>query len=55
MTLAKMMAEMLAAHHEIACALEMMTQAIGGFARGGHDGNGGNKGGACGLERPCSY
>jgi hypothetical protein len=49
------MAEMLAAHPETARALEMMAHAIGGFARGGHGGNGENRGGAHGLERPCSY
>jgi hypothetical protein len=48
-------AEMLAARCEIARTLEMMAQAIGGFARGGLGGNGGNRGGAHGLERPCSY
>jgi hypothetical protein len=55
MTLAEMMAEMLAACRETARALEMMAQAIGGFARGGHGGNGRNRGGAHGLERPYSY
>jgi hypothetical protein len=55
MTHAEMMAEMLAACQEIARALEMMAQALGGFARGGHGGNGENGGGARGLERPCSY
>jgi hypothetical protein len=48
-------AEMLAARREIARALEMMAQAIGGFFCGGHGGNVGNGGGAHGLERPCSY
>ena len=47
--------EMLAAHRESACALEMLAQAIGGFARGGPSGNGGNRGGARGPKRPCSY
>jgi hypothetical protein len=50
-----MMAEMLVARQETARALEMMAQALGGFARCGHGGNGGNGGGARGLERPCSY
>ena len=45
MTHAEMMAEMLATQCELARALEMLTQAIGGFARGGHGGNGGNRGG----------
>ena len=48
-------AEMLVAHRESARALEMLAQAIGGFARGGPDGNGGNRGGARGPKRPCSY
>jgi hypothetical protein len=55
MTQAEMMAEVLAARREIACALEMMAQAIGGLTRGGPSGNGRNRGGARGLERPCSY
>ena len=55
MTYAKMMAKMLVAHHESARALEMLAQAIGGFARGGPGGNGGNGGGARGPEGPCSY
>ena len=55
MTYVEMMAKMLAAHCELACALEMLAQAIGGFARGGPSGNGGNGGGARGPERPCSY
>jgi hypothetical protein len=46
---------MLAARRETAHALEMMAQAIGGFACGGPGDNGGNGGGARGLERPCSY
>ena len=50
-----MMAEMLAAHHESAHALEMLAQAIGGFARGGPGGNGQNGGGARGPKRRCSY
>ena len=48
-------AEMLAAHCESAHAMELLAQAIGGFAHGGHRGNGGNGGGACGPEGPCSY
>jgi hypothetical protein len=55
MTQAELMAEVLAACRETARALEMMAQAIGGLARGGPGGNGGNEGGGCGLERPCSY
>ena len=55
MTHVEMMAEMLAAWRESARALEMLAQAIGGFARGGHGGNGGNGGGARGTEGPCSY
>ena len=35
MTHAEMMAEMLAARRELAHALEMLAQAIGGFAHGG--------------------
>jgi hypothetical protein len=54
MTPAEMMAEV-AARHETALALEMMAQAIGGFARGGPGGNGRNGGGAHSLERPYSY
>ena len=46
---------MLDAQHELACALEMLAQAIGGFTYGGHGGNGGNGGGAYGPEGPCSY
>ena len=55
MTHAEMMAEILAARHESARALEMLAQATGGFARGGPGGNGENEGGACALSRPCSY
>ena len=54
MTHAEMMAKMLATRRKSACPLEMLAQAIGGFARGGHIGNGGNRGGAHGLEGPCS-
>jgi len=55
MTQAKMMAEMLATHRKSARALEMLAQAIGGFAYGGPNGNGGNEGGARGPKRPYSY
>ena len=55
MTHAEMRVEMLAACRESARALEMLAQAIGGFAHGGPGGNGGNGGGAHGPERPCSY
>ena len=55
MTHAEMMAKMLTACHRSAHALEMLAQAIGGFARGGPGGNGGNGGGARSLERPYSY
>ena len=55
MTHAKMMAEMLAVRHESTRALEMLAQAIGGFAHGGHGGNGGNGGGARVPKGPCSY
>jgi len=55
MTHVEMMSEMLAARRELARALEMLAQAIGGFARGGHGGNDGNRGGARGPEGPCSY
>ena len=48
----EMIAEMMAAHRESACAMELLAQAIGGFARGGHGGNGGNGGGARGPEGP---
>ena len=55
MTHAEMMAEVLAARRESACALEMLAQAIGGFARGGPGGNGRNGDGAHGPKRPYSY
>ena len=42
MTYAKMMAEMLVACRESVHTLEMLAQAIGGFARGGPGGNAGN-------------
>ena len=49
------MANILAAHCESAHALEMLAQAIDGFARAGSSGNGRNRGGARGPERPYSY
>ena len=52
MTHVEMMSEMLAARRELARALEMLAQAIGGFAHGGLGGNGGNKGGAPGPKGP---
>ena len=52
MTHEEMMAEMLAARCESARAMELLAQAIVGFARGGHGGNGGNGGGAHGPEGP---
>ena len=55
MTNAEMMVEMLAARCELAHALEILAQAIGGFARGGPGGNGGNGGGARAPAGPCSY
>ena len=55
MTHAEMMAEMLSARHESACALEMLAQAIGGFTRGGPSGNDGNRGGAHAPAGPSSY
>ena len=55
MTHVEMMAEMLAARCESAHALEMLAQAIGGFARGGPGGNGRNGDGAHGPKRPYSY
>ena len=55
MTHAEMMAEMLAARCESARAIELLAQAIGGFARGDLGGNGGNGGGACGPKGLCSY
>ena len=45
----------MAAHRESARAMELLAQAIVGFARGGHGGNGGNGGGAVGPDGPCSY
>ena len=55
MTRAEMMAEMMAARRESARAMELLAQAISGFAHGGHGGNGGNGGGARCLEGPSSY
>ena len=55
MTHAEMMAELLAARRESARAMEIMAQAVAGFAHRGHGGNGGNGGGARGPEGPCSY
>ena len=55
MTHTEMMAELLAARQESAHAMEIMAQAIAGFARGSHGGNGGNGGGAHHPERPSSY
>ena len=55
MTRAEMMAEMLAASRESARAMELLAQAIDGFARGGYGGNGGNGGGGRSPEGPCSY
>ena len=52
MTYVEMMAKMLAAHRELAHALPMQAQAIGGFTRGGFGGNGGNRGGARGPRDP---
>ena len=54
MTHAEILVEMLAAQRESARALEMLAQAIGGFARGGRGGNGGNGGGAHAPAEPCS-
>ena len=55
MTHAEMMAELMAACRESARAMELMAQAIAGFAHGGHEGNGGNGSGACHPEGPSSY
>ena len=44
MTHAEMMAEMMAARRESAHAMELLAQAISGFTRGGHRGNGGERG-----------
>ena len=62
MTLAEIMAELLAARRESAAArqetaraMEIMAQAVAGLARGGPGGNGGNGGGARRPEGPSSY
>ena len=55
MTHTEMMVELLAARQESARATEIMAQAIAGFARGGHEGNGGNGGGVRCSEGPSSY
>ena len=55
MTHTEMMAELMAARRESARAMELMAQAVAGFARGGHMGNGGNEGGAHHPEGPSSY
>ena len=55
MTHAEMMAELLTARRESARAMEIMAQAIAGFARGGHGGNGGNESGARRPKGPSSY
>ena len=55
MTHVEMMVELMAARRESARAMELMAQAVAGFARRGHGGNSGNGGGARGPEGPCSY
>ena len=55
MTHVEMMAELMAAHYELARAMELMAQAVAGFARGGHEGNGGNGGDAHRPKGPSSY
>ena len=55
MTHTEMMVELMAARRESARDMEIMAQAVAGFAHGGHGGNGGNGGGARGPEGPCSY
>ena len=52
MTHAEMMAELLAARRESARAMDIMAQAIAGFAHGGHGGNGGNGGVPAVLRDP---
>ena len=52
---AKMMVELMAARRESTHAMELMAQAVAGFARGGHGGNGGNGGGARHPEGPSFY
>ena len=49
------MAELMAARRKSARAMELMAQAIAGFAHGGHGGNGGNGDGACHPDGPSSY
>ena len=55
MTHAEMVVEMLVASRESARAMELLAQAVAGFTRVGHEGNGGNEGGARSPEGPCSY
>ena len=55
MTHTEMMAEIMAARRESARAMELLAQAITGFACGGHGSNGGNRGGARSPKGPCSY
>ena len=55
MTHAEMMAELMAAHRESAHDMDLLSQAVAGFARGGHGGNGRNGGGARHPEGPSSY
>ena len=55
MTHTEMMVELMAAHCESARAMELMAQAVAGFAHGGHGGNGGNGGGARCSEGSSSY
>ena len=55
MTHTEMMVELLAARRESVRAMEIMAQAVAGFARGDHGGNGGNGGGARHPEGPSSY
>ena len=55
MTHAEMMADLLATHRESGRAMDIMAQVVAGFARGGHRGNGGNRGGARRPEGPSSY
>ena len=51
----EMMAELMAARRESDRAVELMAQAVAGFAHEGHGGNGGNGGGARHPEGPSSY
>jgi hypothetical protein len=55
MTHAEMMAELMAAHCESARDMDLLSQAVAGFARGGHGGNGRNRGGAYHPKGPSSY